>query len=111
MNLRKTFLAALLLVSTVPVLAQSGITSFRLGDGTGEDWEPAIVADGSYVYAFWPHYAATTYVDSSGVTCMPYSPKGGGKNNTAGAYMYFQSSSNGGTTWSTVLIPRCPVFG
>lgn len=104
-------LAVSLFLSILPSLAQTGISTTRLGDGTGEDWEPAIVADGSYVYAFWPHYAATTYVDSSAATCMPYSPKGGGKNNTTGSYMYFQSSSNGGTNWSTVVIPRCPVFG
>src|SRR5437588_974914 len=108
MNLRKTFLAALLLVSTVPVLAQSGITSFRLGDNTGEDWEPAIVTDGNYVYAFWPHYLATAYKDSSGATCMPF--KGAGRKTTS-SYMYFQSSSDGGATWNTVSIPRCPVQG
>jgi len=95
------------LLFSLPSLAQ--IASTRLGDGTGEDWEPAIVADGSYVYAFWPHYAATTYKDTSGATCMPFSLKGGGKNNTSAAYMYFQMSFNG--TWSTVVIPRCPVNG
>ena len=87
------------------------IQSYRLGDNTGEDWEPAILADGAYVYAFWPHYLATTYKDSSGATCMPYSQKGGGKNNTTSAYMYFQSSSNSGANWNPVIIPRCPVNG
>jgi hypothetical protein len=93
------------------VAARADITSTRLGDGTGEDWEPAIVSDGSYVYALWPHFLATTYKDSSGATCMGFSTKGGGKNNTTGSYMYFQSSSNGGSTWSNVIIPRCPVHG
>jgi len=93
------------------VAAHAQITSYRLGDGTGEDWEPAIVADGSYVYALWPHFLATSYKDSSGATCMGFSTKGGGKNNTTGSYMYFQSSSNGGSTWSNVIIPRCPVTG
>jgi len=87
------------------------ITSKQLGDNTGEDWEPAILADGGYVYALWPHYLATSLHDSSGATCMPFSTKGGGKNNTTSSYMYFQSSSDGGTTWSSVTVPRCPVNG
>src|SRR5260370_4771514 len=99
---------ALFLLSTLPGLAQTGITSYRLGDNAGEDWETAVLADGSYAYAFWPHYLATPYRDSSGTTCMPL--KGSGKFTTS-SYMYFQSSSNGGTTWSTVSIPCCPVQG
>jgi len=46
---------ALLLSAALPGLAQAGTTSYRLGDNTGEDWEPAILADGSHVYALWPH--------------------------------------------------------
>jgi len=92
----------------IPAVAQSGIASFRLGDNTGEDWEPAILVDGSHVYAFWPHYLATTYTDSSGATCMPF---GGNGKHTTSAYMYFQSSSDGGATWGPVTIPRCPVTG
>jgi len=92
-------------------VAAADITSFQLGDNTGEDWEPAILADGANVYAFWPHYLPTSLHDSSGATCMPFSTKGGGKNNTTSSYMYFQSSSDGGTTWSSVSIPRCPVTG
>lgn len=111
MNGLKKILMILLLLTNLPSLAQTGLASFRLGDNTGEDWEPAILADGSYVYSLWPHYLPTTYTDTSGTTCMPYSPKGGGKNNTTSSYMYFESSSNGGTTWSTVSIPRCPVQG
>jgi hypothetical protein len=103
-------LLVLIALSSVLSLAQT-IQSYRLGDNTGEDWEPAILADGTYVYAMWPHYLPTTYHDSSGATCMPYSPKGGGKNNTTSSYMYFQSSGNSGTNWSTVIIPRCPVWG
>ena len=109
LRLRRWVLVLGLLLSVIPALSQ--IASSRLGDGTGEDWEPAIVADGSYVYAFWPHYLPTTYKDTSGATCMPYSAKGGGRNNTTSSYMYFQSSSNGGTNWSTIVIPRCPVNG
>jgi len=101
-------------VVTLFFIAQSGlalaagITSQRIGDGTGEDWEPAILVDGNHVYAFWPHYLATTYADSSGTTCMPF--KGAGKHTTS-SYMYFQSSSDGGATWGPVTIPRCPVQG
>ena len=48
----------LTMLFSLPSLAQ--IASTRLGDGTGEDWEPAIMLfDGSYVYALWPHFAAT----------------------------------------------------
>jgi hypothetical protein len=96
------------LLFSLPVLAQ--IASTRLGDGTGEDWEPAIViVDGTYIYALWPHFAATTYKDTSGTTCMKWTTKGAGKNNTTASYMYFQMSNNG--TWSTVVLPRCPVNG
>jgi len=94
------------LLFSLPSFSQ--IASTRLGDGTGEDWEPAIMLfDGSYVYALWPHFAATPYKDTSGATCMPFSSKG--KGGTTTAYMYFQMSNNG--TWSTVVIPRCPVNG
>ena len=102
------FLAAAGYISGV---ARADIAAFRLGDNTGQDWEPAIAADGGYVYAYWPHFLPTTLKDSSGATCMPYSSKGGGKNNTTSAYMYLQVSSNGGTTWGNVKIPRCPVNG
>src|SRR5215471_17503987 len=94
------FVASLFL--SLQALAQPGITSQRLGDGTGEDWEPAILADGTHVYAFWPHYAATALTDSSGATCMPF--KGTGKRTTS-SYMYFQSSADGGKTWGAVTIP------
>ena len=102
----KLFVLGLFLLSTFRMFGQGTITSYRLGDNTGEDWEPAIVADGSYVYVLWPHYAATSYLDSSGATCLPYNPKGTGPSTID--YMYFQSSSNGGATWSGVTIPRCP---
>lgn len=111
MNLRHNVFVVLFLVSTVSGFAQSGITSYRLGDNTGEDWEPAILVDGSSVYALWPHFLPTSYKDSTGATCMPYSKKGGGKNNTTDSYMYFESSTDSGSTWSAVSIPRCPVQG
>ena len=91
-----SFVVGLFLLWTFPMFGQGTIASYRLGDNSGEDWEPAIVADGSYVYALWPHYAATSYHDSSGATCIPYNPKGTG--NTTIDYMYFQSSSDGGAT-------------
>ena len=97
---------SLLLLFCITSAAQ--IASTRLGDGTGEDWEPAVMAfQGSYVYALWPHFGATTYKDTSGATCLPFSKKV--KAGTTTAYMYFQMSNNG--TWSTVVIPRCPVNG
>ncbi len=97
---------SLLLLFCVASVAQ--IATTRLGDGTGEDWEPAVMAfQGSYVYALWPHFGPTTYKDTSGATCMPYSAKA--KAGTTTAYMYFQMSNNG--SWSTVVIPRCPVNG
>lgn len=111
MKVRQVAVVVVLLLTSLPCLTQTGVLSYRLGDHTGEDWEPAILADGSYVYAFWPHYLPTSYTDSSGATCMRFSAKGGGKNNTTSSYMYFQSSSDGGTNWSTVSIPRCPVLG
>src|SRR5215469_12278129 len=46
-----SFGVGLFLLSTFPMFGQGTIASYRLGDNTGEDWEPAIVADGSYVYA------------------------------------------------------------
>ena len=111
MHQRSKWLWAVAGLGLIVRFAHADITSYQLGDKTGEDWEPAIVADGAYVYAYWPHYLATTYNDSSGATCMPYSTKGGGKNNTSASYMYFQSSTNGGASWSHVIIPRCPVNG
>lgn len=105
----KTFKVLLVLLSlpfSLPSFSQ--IASTRLGDGTGEDWEPAVMAyTGTYAYALWPHFGPTTYKDTSGATCMPYSAKA--KANTTTAYMYFQMSNNG--SWSTVVIPRCPVNG
>jgi hypothetical protein len=106
----KKLALGLLCLAVSPAFAQT-ISSQRLGDNTGEDWEPAILADGSHVYAFWPHYLPTTLQDSSGATCMPFSTKGGGRNQTTSAYMYFQSSTDGGTTWGSVSIPRCPIQG
>jgi hypothetical protein len=102
------------LITVAALLTSAGafaadIASVQLGDRTGEDWEPAVLADGAYVYAFWPHYLATTLKDSSGATCMPFSAKV--KANTTSSYMYLQRSSDGGASWGPVTIPRCPVNG
>lgn len=106
MKMSKAVPVLLSLLVSIPAWSQ--ITSTRLGDGTGEDWEPAVMAfTGTYVYALWPHFGPTTYKDTSGATCLPYSKKA--KAGTTTAYMYFQMSNNG--TWSTVVIPRCPVNG
>jgi len=49
MTLANRFVVVLLLLVTWPALAQSGLSTIRLGDNTGEDWEPAILVDGSHV--------------------------------------------------------------
>src|SRR6516162_7137550 len=106
MTMSKAVLVLLSVLFSIP--SSSQVPTTRLGDGTGEDWEPAVMAfTGTYVYALWPHFAATTYKDTSGATCMPYSAKA--KAGTTTAYMYFQMSNSG--SWSTVVIPRCPVNG
>jgi len=56
MNLRQNAFVVLFLLSIFSGFVQTGITSYRLGDNTGEDWEPAILADGSNLYALWPHF-------------------------------------------------------
>jgi hypothetical protein len=71
MNIRQRMFVVLFLLSAVPGFAQTGITSYRLGDNTGEDWEPAILADGNYLYVLWPHFLPTTYKDSSGAPQGP----------------------------------------
>ena len=104
---------SLLLLATFVLSAHAAaadITTKQLGDNTGEDWEPAILADGASVYALWPHYLATSLPDSTGTACMPFSTSGHGSSTTS-SYMYFQASRDGGKTWSAVSIPRCPVNG
>ncbi|MEX2464974.1 MAG: sialidase family protein [Gaiellaceae bacterium] len=65
----------------------------RLGFEKGDDWEPAIAADGrGHVYALWTHYtgfagADTGEPDPSCPTC-------------ASPHMVLQVSKDGGTTWS-----------
>src|SRR5260370_25933144 len=67
-NILRSAFAFLFFLSTFSAFGQTGIASHRFGDNTGEDWEPAILADGNYVYAFSPHYLATTYKVHPGAT-------------------------------------------
>ena len=43
MNIPQSALASLFPLSTRFTSAKTGITSYRLADNTGEDWEPAIL--------------------------------------------------------------------
>jgi hypothetical protein len=75
----------------------------QVGFQNGDDWEPAVAADGQNVYMFWPHIGAVSgTTDSSGAVCTTQQ---------TGSYMYLQRSSDGGVTWSSPIVPRCPVFG
>jgi hypothetical protein len=67
--------------------AASSSTAFRtatqLGYSQGDDWEPAVAVDGSWVYVFWMHFG-TPPSDCS---------------LSAVSHMVFQSSADGGKTW------------
>jgi hypothetical protein len=93
---QSSFICCLL---SVPAFADIAVT--QLGPTAGDDWEPAIAADGQNVYAAWAHFGSAGMTDSTGATCMT----------TAGSYTYFQRSTNGGTSWMPYIIPRCPVSG
>ena len=82
---------ALLCLSTLPAQAAVG-AAVPLGYPGGDDWEPAVAADGSgHVYVLWPHYRGVP-----GCAACP-SP-------TA----LLQVSADHGTTWSapTVVTPN-----
>jgi hypothetical protein len=74
--------------------APSFTAPVRLGFQHGDDWEPAIAADGSrHVYAAWSHYvgyagADTGDPDPSCPTC-------------ASPHTVLQVSGDGGSTWSS----------
>jgi hypothetical protein len=74
--------------------APSFTAPVRLGFQHGDDWEPAIAADGSgHVYAAWSHYvgyagADTGDPDPSCLTC-------------ASPHTVLQISNDGGSTWSS----------
>ncbi len=74
----------------------------QVGFTNGDDWEPAIAADGDYVYVLWPHFGAPGMADSSGATCTVSKVQ---------SYMFFQRSTDGGKTWQAYDLPRCPVVG
>jgi hypothetical protein len=90
----------LLVVGAVSAWADVPIQ--QLGFANGDDWEPAVAADGSYVYVLWPHFATSAgQPDSSGATCI----------SNARSYMFLQVSSNSGTSFGSIVLPRCPVSG
>ena len=74
--------------------APSFTAPVRLGFQHGDDWEPAIAADGSgHVYAAWSHYVGYAGVDTgdpdpSCLTC-------------ASPHTVLQVSNDGGSTWSS----------
>jgi len=98
--------------TTLAVLMSSSafadLPSTQIGVANGNDWEPAIAADGTTVYAYWPHYLANgsnpVVKDTTGATCPA-------KSKTWTSYMYFQKSTDGGVTWGPITIPRCPING
>jgi hypothetical protein len=97
----KVLLGVVALVMTSAVaFADTPITA--VGFANGDDWEPAIAVDGSFVYVAFPHFGAPTQHDSAGATC---------KTKQTTSWMYLQRSTNGGTSWDPVMIPRCPVSG
>jgi hypothetical protein len=95
-------LRAFAFVMLVSGTASADIAVTQVGFANGDDWEPAIAVDGSDVYVAWPHFGAPTQPDSSGATC---------KTKQTTSWMYFQHSSDGGTTWNPLILPRCPVSG
>ena len=108
MNTRSRFLAMSLCGLVLNTTAKADLASTQLGVTNGDDWEPAIAADGQSVYAYWPHYLANgsnpVNRDSRGVTCPQ-------KSRTWTSYMYFQKSTDGGVTWGPISIPHCPMNG
>ena len=75
--------------------AAGGPSSYRpatqLGFGQGDDWEPAVAVDGSWVYAFWMHFG-TPPADCS---------------LSAVSHMVFQSSADGGKAWGAPRSITC----
>lgn len=65
--------------------------AIQLGFAQGDDWEPAVAVDGSWVYAFWMHFG------SNPPDCaLP-----------ATSHMVFQSSADGGKTWGAPRSIAC----
>jgi hypothetical protein len=98
----KMWLSVLGVVMALAGAAHADTAVQQVGFANGDDWEPAIAVDGQNVYVAWPHIGAATQTDSSGATC---------KTKQTSSYMYFQRSTDGGTTWQPYIIPRCPVSG
>lgn len=87
-----TMLAVVVSASAAP--APRFTSAVRLGFQHGDDWEPAIAADGlGHVYAVWSHYvgyggASTGEPDPSCTAC-------------ASPHTVLQISADGGQTWSS----------
>lgn len=63
----------------------------QLGFPQGDDWEPAVAVDGSWVYVFWMH------LGSNPPDCaLP-----------AASHMVFQESADGGKTWAAPKSIAC----
>ena len=69
-SVTRAIVACALLFTTGTAFAD--ISSVARGDKTGEDWEPAILADGAHVYALWPHYLPTALHDTAAGFDHPY---------------------------------------
>jgi len=93
---------ALVVLALITGTARADLAVTQVGFPNGDDWEPAIAVDGSYVYVAFPHFGAATQPDSAGATC---------KTKQTTSWMYLQRSTDGGATWDPVIIPRCPVSG
>ena len=95
------FFAVAAIGASAPAWA-ADISTTQVGFTNGDDWEPAIAADGAYLYVLWPNFDTPTQPDTSGATCQT-------KQTTS--WMYFQRSTDGGAHWDAYVIPRCPVVG
>jgi hypothetical protein len=92
---RRAIVACALLPAAGSAFAD--ITSVALGDKTGEDWEPAILADGGHVYALWPHWMDNRATPGGNFTCL-----NSGATGMCGVWnVYTRSSADGATNWST----------
>src|SRR5437763_74311 len=92
-----TLVVALVVFGVLPAAGATAPQPLRLGYCGGDDWEPAMAVQGSYVVVAITHYVGDT-------TCDPASG-----NPQA---IYTQVSSNGGRTFSTPnVVWNQPVAG
>ena len=59
----------LVVVAMLAGVARADVALTQVGFANGDDWEPAIAVDGSFIYVAWPHFGAPTQPDSAGATC------------------------------------------